>query len=136
MKVLVIGATGNLGLRLIPSLMTHSHTVVAFVRSSSKLQSQLPPSIFGRINVVQGSALDAAAIKAAILDNNCDAVVNTAGLAAVAPWGKTDLPEIFSAVVKGIVEATEERQKPIRAWFLGGMGVLNFPGTSSMLSNQ
>jgi uncharacterized protein YbjT (DUF2867 family) len=135
MKVLLIGATGNLGLRLVAALLTHGHGVVAFVRSAGKLQSLLPPNVYGQIAVVEGDAKDPASIKRAILDNGCDAVVNTAGLAALPPWGKSDLPVIFRAVVDGVRQAGSERQKPLRTWLLAGLGVLHFPGTDTMLSN-
>jgi putative NADH-flavin reductase len=135
MHVLVIGATGNLGLRIIASLLTHKHTVVAYVRSSPKLESLLPHSVFSHITVVQGDAKDSTGITNAILSNNCDAVVNTAGLAGVAPWSKGDLPAIFRTVVDGVREAGLERKEPLRAWFLGGFGVLHYPGSETMLSS-
>lgn len=135
MKVLVIGATGNLGLRLVAALLTHGHSVVAYVRSQTKLQSLLPESIYSRITVIQGNATDTASIKRAILDNQCDAVVNTAGLAALAPWAKSELPAIFRSVVEAVRQAGQERQRPLRAWFMAGLGVLYYPGSETMLSN-
>ncbi|KIV85770.1 hypothetical protein PV11_01429 [Exophiala sideris] len=135
MKVLVLGATGNLGSRLVPALLNHGHSVVAYVRSSSKLESLLSEPIYRQIAVVQGDAKDSAAIKKAILDSGADAVINTAGMAALPPWGKSDLPEIFRAVVQGVQEAGEERNKPLRTWFLGGLGVMTFPGTELMFSD-
>jgi nucleoside-diphosphate-sugar epimerase len=135
MKVFLIGATGNLGIRLIPALLTHDHNVVAFVRSSHKLETLLPASIYRQLVVVQGDATDPLSIKRAILDTSCDAVINTAGVAALPPWGKSELPVIFQAVLDAVREAGLERKKPLRTWFLGGMGVLNYPGTESMLSN-
>ncbi|KAG9778902.1 hypothetical protein ABEF93_002228 [Exophiala dermatitidis] len=135
MKVLVIGATGNLGLRLVAALLTHGHIVVAYVRSQAKLQSLLPESIYSRITVIQGNATDTASIKRAILDNQCDAVVNTAGLAALAPWAKSELPAIFRSVVEAVRQAGQERQRPLRAWFMAGLGVLYYPGSETMLSN-
>lgn len=136
MKVLLIGATGNVGLRLVTALLTHSHTVTAYVRSAQKLSSLLPAPVYAQLTVVEGNATSTPAIKKAILENNCDAVVNAAGLAAVLPWGKSDLPEIFAAVLAAVREVGEERKKPLRAWFLGGMGVLNFPGGESILADQ
>ncbi len=135
MKVLLIGATGNLGIRLVAALLTHGHSVVAFVRSSNKLESLLPPSVYSQITVAQGNATDSVAIKRAILDSNCDAVVNTAGLAALPPWGKSELPAIFRAVLDAVREAGSEKKKPLRTWFLAGLGVLHYPGTETMLSN-
>src|ERR1700743_3561411 len=116
MKVLLLGATGNLGLRLVAALLTHSHSVVAFVRSSSKLESLLPASVYGQIAVVEGDAKNSASIKKAILDSGCEAVVNTAGLAALPPWGKSDLPAIFRAVVDATREAGGEKKKAVRCW--------------------
>jgi uncharacterized protein YbjT (DUF2867 family) len=135
MKVLIIGATGNFGLRLIPALLVHGHHVVAFVRAASKLESLLPETLHRQIRVVQGSAKNSEAVKNAIIDNGCDAVINTAGLSAVAPWSHTDLPEIFRSVVQAVRLAGENRGAPVRAWFLGGQGVLNFPGTEVMMSS-
>jgi nucleoside-diphosphate-sugar epimerase len=135
MKVLIIGATGNLGIRLVAALLTHNHTVVAYVRSSKKLESLLPTSLYRQITIVQGDATDPLSIKRAILDTSCDAVVNTAGVAALAPWGKSELPAIFKAVLEAVQEAGLERSKPLRTWFLAGLGVLQFPGSESMLSD-
>lgn len=135
MKVLVIGATGNLGVRLVAALLTHGHSVVAYVRSSNKLESLLPTSAYRQIAIVQGDATDPVSIKRAILDTDSDAVVNTAGLAALPPWGKSELPVIFRAVLDAVREAGVERKKPLRTWFLAGLGVLYYPGTESMLSN-
>lgn len=136
MKVLVIGATGNVGVRVVAALLTHNHTVVAFVRSATKLESLVSPTLYRKIsNVVQGNATDSSAIAKTILDNKCDAVVNTAGMAAMAPWGKSDLPIIFKAVVSGLQEAVKERGKPLRFWCMGGMSALNYPGSEVMLTS-
>lgn len=102
MKVLLVGATGNLGIRLVAALLTHGHSVVAFVRSSNKLESLLSPSVYSQIAIVQGDATDPASIKRAISDASCDAVVNTAGVAAMPPWGKSELPVIFRAVLDAV----------------------------------
>jgi nucleoside-diphosphate-sugar epimerase len=135
MKVLLIGATGNLGARLVPALLTHGHRVVAFVRSSSRLESILPPTVLQQIKTVEGDATDSSAVKRAILENECDAVVSAAGVAAMALWGRSELPKIFKSILSGVVDAGAERGTPLRVWFMGGMSVLYFPGTESMLSN-
>ncbi|KAF2651664.1 NAD(P)-binding protein [Lophiostoma macrostomum CBS 122681] len=135
MKVLLVGATGNVGIRLVASLLTHNHTVVAFVRSASKLESMLSTDVYKRLTVVGGNATDTQSIKRAILDNNCNAVINSAGVAAVAPWGKSELPAIFRTVLDAVQQAGSEKGTPLRVWFMGGTGVLCFPGTQTMLSN-
>jgi nucleoside-diphosphate-sugar epimerase len=126
MKVLVLGATGNVGSRLIPALLAHHHEVVAYVRSASKI----PPDVSSKlVSVIQGVGTDSAAIKAAILANNCDAVINAAGLAAPTSLHQTgQFPEIFAAVVKAAVEARQERGgPPLRCWFLSGWSLLDSP---------
>ncbi|KAK4493644.1 hypothetical protein PRZ48_014829 [Zasmidium cellare] len=135
MKVLLLGATGNLGSRILPALLTHGHTVTAYVRSAQKLQSLLPEAVFRRITIVQGDATDVSAIKEAILSSKCDAVVTAAGVAAMAPWAKSDLPKIFRAILEAVRQAGSERGRPYRFWCLGGTGVLYYPGTQSMLSS-
>lgn len=135
MKVLLIGPTGNLGQRLTAALLAHNHTLTVFVRSAKKLETLLPSSIHHRVKIIQGDATDSAAIKDAIRTSRCDAVVNSAGVAALAPWGRSTLPEIFHAVLTAVVEASDEGMVPLRAWFLGGMGVLYYPRTRTMLSN-
>lgn len=134
MKVLLLGANGNLGLRLVAALLTHGHEVVAFVRSANKLESLLPTSIYRQITVIEGTATDSSLVCRTIMEHDCDAVVNTAGGAATFPWQSSNFPEIFSAVLKGVHQAGAQRNKPLRAWFLGGLGVLQVPGTETMLS--
>lgn len=135
MKVLLIGATGNLGARLVPALLMHGHRVVTFVRSSSKLESILPATVFQQIKVVEGDATNSASIKHAILENECDAVVSAAGVAAMAPWERSELPKIFKSILNGVVDAGAERGRPLRVWFMGGLSVLYYPGTETMLSS-
>ncbi|KAM0722336.1 hypothetical protein Q7P37_001777 [Cladosporium fusiforme] len=104
------------------------------LRSSSKLESLLPVDVSRRIEVIQGNAKHSDEIRKAIVDTKCDAVINTAGVAALAPWGKSDLPEIFRAVYEAVKNGSD-RKTPLRVWFLGGLGVLYYPDTESMLSN-
>ena len=124
MKVLLLGVTGNVGSRLLPALLAHKHQVVAYVRSPNKIPAEAKSKLD---SIVVGSATDSAAIKAAILSQNCDAVVNAAGVAAVTKWNSQgEFPTIFAAVVKAIVEAGRERGgAPIRCWLMSGFGILD-----------
>ncbi|EEA22902.1 hypothetical protein TMatcc_001766 [Talaromyces marneffei ATCC 18224] len=132
MKVLLLGVTGNVGSRLLPALIAHNHTVVAFVRSPSKLSTETKSKLD---STVIGSATDSAAIKAAILNNNCDAVVNASGIAAPTSFHSAgEFPAIFAAVVKATAEAGRERGKaPIRCWLMSGFGVLEAPKKPHLL---
>jgi uncharacterized protein YbjT (DUF2867 family) len=134
MKVLLLGATGNVGSRLIPALITHKHQVVVYVRSASKLPST---AIAQLAAVVEGDGTDGDAIKAAILKENCDAVVNAAGLAAMTRWhAPSQLPDIFAAVAKAAVEVGKERGgPPLRCWFLSGFNLLDGPKEPYLLAD-
>ncbi|PYH89724.1 hypothetical protein BO71DRAFT_453240 [Aspergillus ellipticus CBS 707.79] len=118
MHVLVLGATGNLGSRLLSALLQRGHTVSAFVRDPAKLSSSLTPHL---TSIETGDARKATEIKGAVLRTKCDAIVNTAGLAAAAPWGHSDLPAIVDAVIAAALETGRERGSPLRVWLLGGV---------------
>ena len=128
MKVLVLGATGNVGSRIVPALLAHKHNVVIYVRSEGKVKKMFPPSILSQITIVKGNATEAASIEKALVDQTCDALVNSAGLASVFPWQAPHMQEIINAVARAGVEASCKLKKPIRAWFLGGMTALDVPG--------
>ena len=124
MKVLLLGVTGNVGSRLLPALLAHKHQVVAFVRTPAKISPEDTSKLDA---IVVGSASDSAAIKAAILSHNCDAVVNSAGVAAVTGLtSQGEFPAIFAAVVQAALEAGRERgSAPIRCWLMSGFSALD-----------
>ena len=124
MKVLLLGATGNVGSRALPALIKHGHTVVAYVRSPSKLA---PGKRAVLADVVVGSVTDKSALKDAILAHNCDAVFHAAGVAQMFGRSKTgEYNKMFATVVAAIVEAREERRGPaIRAWLMSGFPMLD-----------
>lgn len=124
MKVLLLGATGNVGSRALPALIKHGHTVVAYVRTPSKLAPEKRAVLAG---VVVGSVTDRSALKNAILTHDCDAVFHAAGVAQMFGRSKTgEYNQIFATVVAAIVEAREERRGPaIRAWLMSGFPILD-----------
>ncbi len=128
MKVLLLGATGNVGSRLLPALQAHGHEVVVFVRSESKLKQLVPSSIVSRATIATGNASDSNAVRTALVSNRSDALVNSAGLASIFPWQDPRMQGIIQAVTTAAVEASKEMGRPIRAWFLGGMTALDYPG--------
>ncbi|KAI1972561.1 hypothetical protein LOZ53_002600 [Ophidiomyces ophidiicola] len=131
MRVLLLGATGNLGLRLIPALLVHGHQVVAYVRSPQKLQTLAPESVLVRVGIFHGDATDVERLKTAIREHNCTAVVDTAGN-QVWPWKEHQLRKIARAVSQAAIEIGEERGIPIQAHFLCGFGELNYPSLDSL----
>ncbi|KAJ5782103.1 hypothetical protein N7457_003877 [Penicillium paradoxum] len=130
MRVLLLGATGNLGSRLLPALINRGHTVCAFVRDPSKLAPGIPSD---RFSLERGDATKAADIKAAVTRHQCDAIVNAAGYAAMQPWGKSTLPTIVNAVIQAALEIGQERGTPLRLWVLAGQGLMDIPTKNYML---
>ena len=127
MTVLLLGATGNIGSRLLAALLAHKQKVVVYVRNEQKLRELISATILSRVTIVKGEATDSSSITNTLLEHGCDTVINSAGLAAVLPWSKPQLQGIIKAVATGAVEASKKLNHPIRAWFLGGMSVLEFP---------
>ncbi|KAL6720603.1 hypothetical protein ACLMJK_002527 [Lecanora helva] len=119
MKVLLLGATGNVGSRLAPALLAHKHEVVAIVRSESKLQGVLPSAVLSAITVIQGDATNAASIRDVLVSQGCDALINSAGQASIFPWQAPRMQDIINAVATAAVEASTKLGHPIRGWFLG-----------------
>jgi NAD(P)-dependent dehydrogenase (short-subunit alcohol dehydrogenase family) len=138
MRVLLLGATGNLGLRLIPALLSHNHTVVAYVRNVPKLKSQLNQELISSITIVEGDALDTAAMNRAIMTHSCDALICSAGYIVMNPWGAATLPGISEAAADAAILAAQERGgkgKAVRCWFLAGMSLLDYPGSTYFLAD-
>lgn len=124
MRVLLLGATGRVGSKLLPALLAHRHQVVTYVRTPSKL----PSVVTSRVEaIVAGSGTDSASIKNAILSHGCDAVVNAAGFAPVFS-NRNDFPSIFSAVTNAALEAGRQRGgRPLRCWLLSGWMIMDCP---------
>lgn len=124
MKVLLLGVTGNVGGRMLPALIKHGHTVVAYVRSTNNITPAMRAVLD---DVVVGSATDTLALKNAILTCNCDAVFHAAGSAQMFGRSKTgEYNTIFAIVVAAIVEARRERHgAAIRTWLMSGFPMMD-----------
>lgn len=133
MRVLLLGATGNLGRRCIPALLAHNHTLVILVRDIPKLHSLISPSLASLVTaIVQGDATDVAALKKVLRDYQIDAVVNVAGN-QVLPWKEHQLSKIAKAAADAAVEVGRERGKPLRMWVMSAIAILRVPGTDYLL---
>ena len=128
MKVLVLGATGNFGTRLVPALLAHKHQVIVYVRSEDKFSQLMGSTIHSKVTVVTGDATDSSAISDALVENKCDAFINSAGQAAIFPWQAPRMQDIVNAVATAGVDASKKLRRPIRCWFLGGIPALDIPG--------
>jgi putative NADH-flavin reductase len=135
MRVLLLGATGNLGSRCLPALIAHHHIVTVFVRNILKLRSIMAPSLLEKVNaIVEGDVTDSAALKQAILDHDIEGIIDVAGN-LVKPWEEFLLPKIASAVRDAAVAVGKQRGKPLRAWVTSGFGILEYPGTNYLIQD-
>jgi uncharacterized protein YbjT (DUF2867 family) len=135
MRVLLLGATGNLGSRCLQALIAHKHTVTVVVRNVPKLQSMMSPALLEQIHaIVEGDATDSAALEKAILDHGIEGIIDVAGN-VVPPWQEPLMPEIARAVTHAAVAVGKQRGKPLRAWFTSGIIILEYPGTGYLLSD-
>jgi uncharacterized protein YbjT (DUF2867 family) len=137
MRVLVVGATGSLGSRLVPTLLARGHTVIAFVRSPEKLTTILPPPLMKRIEIATGDAEDVQALKTALKEHRCDGIVCVAG-APSSPFGGPPSRQghIGKAVATAAKEVGETRGKPLRGWWLAGIIFMEMPGQNGRMFHE
>ncbi|KAK0100215.1 hypothetical protein ONS95_008553 [Cadophora gregata] len=127
MKALLLGATGNLGSRLVPALLAHNHQVCVFARNPQKLNDLLPSSVISKLQIIQGDATSETAATSALTVSDAEVLVTAAGAAPLLAWPKSNVMEIDSAIVASL-EVTGTKRR-IRSWFLAGMLLLDLPGS-------
>ena len=122
MKLVVFGATGNIGQRIVTEALSRGHTVIGVVRDPETQQSPDP-----KASLVKGDATDAASV--AKLATGADAIVsaispraNSRGLTA------PSLVDAARAIIAGAKTAGVKR-----VIFVGGAGSLEVaPGKKLM----
>jgi putative NADH-flavin reductase len=123
MKFLILGATGNMGQRLLAQGLARGHHVTAFVRNRSKLEQQLATTVPPGLSVFEGDVNDAAALRPAMTGH--DVVINCAGYVADGA--------AFIELVDHVVTQAETALGPGgRLWLFGGAAALDVPGTDVM----
>ncbi|MFQ5574179.1 MAG: NAD(P)-dependent oxidoreductase [Terriglobia bacterium] len=121
LKVVVFGATGNLGRRLVEAGIDKGLSVTAFVRNGGKLAEQQGSDNMKRISVVEGDALDPGAVAAAMQGQ----------AAAVNAAGNVRDGDSFHKTCRTITEAAEAAlEPPKRLWLLGGAAALTIADTN------
>ncbi|MEH6569620.1 MAG: NAD(P)H-binding protein [Halioglobus sp.] len=123
-KILVLGATGNSGQRLVALGMARGHQVTAYVRNLDKLRKLYNGQIPADLTVIKGDVLDPIALRAAMLGQ--DVVINAAG--------NLYQGENFVSLVSAAIEAADEvLGAGGRFWLFGGAAILEIPATQYML---
>jgi len=134
MKLLVLGATGGIGIEIVEQALERGHSVTAFVRSSRRLKS-----FVGKINIVEGNPLDSREV-ARVLEGH-DAVISAFGPRV--PIAKADahlLRDFAAALTNAMRRAVVPRAIVVSTAFLFKdslippvylLGRLLFPGLVS-----
>lgn len=122
-KVIVTGAAGNLGRRLVTRGLAHGHEITAFVRSAGRFAEHWGGPLPGGVKVVEGDVRDAAGLGAAVAGH--DALVNAAGHATEGQ----DFVTLFDAVVS---VADTHLPPAARLWMVAGAAALTVPHTSRL----
>jgi putative NADH-flavin reductase len=103
MHVLVFGATGRVGRRVVELGLAASHEITAFARTPAKLD---PHRHHERMRVVQGDVLDAGAVRAA-MNGRFDAIVGALGADANRP---TTLVQDATRIIVEAAHATGQER--------------------------
>ncbi|NLE22423.1 MAG: UDP-glucose 4-epimerase GalE [Actinobacteria bacterium] len=120
MRVLVTGGAGYIGSVIAARLAGRGHDVVVYDDLSRGHAAAVPPGV----PLVRGDIRDEAALRAALLDGGCEAVVHMAALAEVAE--SVADPERYRSVnVEGTAQV-------IRAAVAAGAGRLVFSSTAAV----
>ena len=137
LKVLLFGANGNLGSKVLYQLAASGNEVTCFCRSEQRLRAGFNDPIFDGVAIIEGDAADRAAVDAAMAETAYDVCVTTAGYV---DNGVRDAEEAkatpFCRIFSNIAGAAEQHlPAPRRALFIGGITALDLPGTSSPLQS-
>ncbi|MAC79448.1 MAG: hypothetical protein CML66_15460 [Rhodobacteraceae bacterium] len=112
MKLLVIGATGMVGSRIVTEALGRGHEVIGAARSPEKLAAA-PGLTPLKLEVTDGAAVAAAA-------GGVDAIIG-----AVSPRSTGNPAEEMAAIMKGYIDGATGAGKPLVV--VGGAGTLNLP---------
>lgn len=117
-RVIVFGATGDVGRCLVRAGLDLGQDVTAFVRAEDKLRTVLGGRIPKELNVIVGDALDQEAVGKAIESHN--AVVNAAG-------SRVDMEILHKICLSIVAQAEKHLLPPRRIWLFGGIPALDVP---------
>lgn len=126
MNIVVFGATGNTGRRVLAQGVKMGHDMTAFVRSAEKLYEQQGELIAQQVKVIAQNGMDPESVREAL--SHQDAAILTAGHAGQG--------EEFVRIVDTIVSQCENHPRfSGRVWVMGGAGLLDIPYTDFIGNN-
>lgn len=123
MNIIVFGATGNTGKRVLAQGIKMGHTMTAYVRNSEKLYDQLGEHSAKQVKVIVDDIMDPVSV--------CEALAHQD--AAIIAAGHAGQGEEFVRIVDNIISQCElEPSFSGRVWVMGGAGLLDIPYTDLM----
>ncbi|ACT01859.1 NAD(P)-dependent oxidoreductase [Paenibacillus sp. JDR-2] len=126
MKMIVFGATGNTGKRVLVQGIKMGHEMTAFVRNSEKLNEQLGEHYAKHVKVIVDDILDPVSVGEAL--GHQDVAILAAGHAGQG--------EEFIRMVDNIISQCELQSSfSGRVWMMGGAGLLDIPNTDLIGNN-
>ncbi|MBB3208172.1 uncharacterized protein YbjT (DUF2867 family) [Rhodopirellula rubra] len=127
-RILVCGATGYVGGRLVPKLLDNGYRVRCLVRSPEKLRA-FPWCDHERLEIVQGNLDDLPGVRAAIAGVDAAYYLVHAMISAGGDYAKRDR-ELANTFVEGLKDSSCRR-----VMYLGGLGELG-PNLSMHLRSR
>jgi len=121
-KVVVFGAAGKMGRRIVKAAVNNNHEVTAFGRDEGKLLDALGKETVDKIKVVIGDATDADAVRKVMQGKHV--AVN-----AALPMENLAL---VHTIVKNILDSADGLLNPKRVWIFGGLAALVLPKIEKM----
>ncbi|MDR9855495.1 NAD(P)H-binding protein [Paenibacillus sp. VCA1] len=126
MNIIVFGATGNTGKRVLLQGIKMGHEMTAFVRNSEKLYAQLGEHSAKHVKVIVDDMMDPASVRDALAHQD----------AAIIAAGHAGQGEEFVRIVDNIISQCElEPSFSGRVWVMGGAGLLDIPYTDLIGNN-
>lgn len=120
MRIIVFGATGNTGKRVLAAGVDKGHIMTAFIRSPEKLLEQQGERVEEQVKVIAKDILDPQSVYDALASQDV----------AVIAAGNAGQGEEFVRIVDSILTQCEGHpQFRGRVWVMGGAGLLEIAGT-------
>ncbi|MBE1445814.1 NAD(P)-dependent oxidoreductase [Paenibacillus sp. OAS669] len=126
MKIIVFGATGNTGKRVLAQGIQMGHEMTAFVRNSEKLYDQLGEHSIKHVKVIVDDMMDPVRVGEALAHQG----------AAIIAASHAGQGEEFVRLVDNIISQCEAQSSfSGRVWIMGGAGLLDIPYTDLIGNN-
>lgn len=121
MRIIVFGATGNTGKRVLAQGINRGYEMTAFVRNSEKLYDQLGEPSAKLVKVIEANMMDPVSVGGALAHQD----------AAILAAGHAGQGEEFVRIIDNLITQCEFQPSFAgRVWVMGGAGLLDIPHTA------